>query len=63
MKKNRNEIVEYINTLKGYEGYVQFSHRPIEIEKDVFEGRDPKIEDLIRNSAPDPSSATVSAFS
>jgi len=44
MKKNRTEIIEYINTLKGYEGYVQFSHRPIDIAKDVFAGRDPQLE-------------------
>jgi CRISPR type III-associated protein (TIGR04423 family) len=44
MKKNRTEIIEYINTLKGYEGYVQFSHRPIDIEKDVFVGKDPQVE-------------------
>jgi len=30
MKKNRAEILEYINSLRGYEGYVQFSDRPIE---------------------------------
>ena len=30
MKKNRQEILEYINSLKDYEGYVQFSDRPIE---------------------------------
>jgi len=45
MKKNREEIVEYINTLKGYEGYVQFSHRPIDMGKDVFIDKDPSIED------------------
>ena len=33
MKKNKTEIVEYINSLKGYEGYVQFSDRPI---KDIW---------------------------
>lgn len=44
MRKNRTEIIEYINSLKGYEGYVQFSHRPIEIEKDVFMDKDPKVE-------------------
>ena len=33
MKKNQNEIVEFINSLKGYEGYVQFSNGPI---KDIF---------------------------
>ena len=30
MKKNKIEIIEYINSLRGYEGYVQFSNRPIE---------------------------------
>ena len=30
MKKNKEELLEYINSLKGYEGYVQFSNRPIE---------------------------------
>jgi CRISPR type III-associated protein (TIGR04423 family) len=30
MKKNKTEILEYINSLRGYEGYVQFSNRPIE---------------------------------
>ncbi len=33
MKKNREEILDYINGLKGYQGYVQFSDRPIE---DIF---------------------------
>lgn len=45
MKKNRVEIIEYINGLKGYEGYVQFSHRAINLEIDVFIGKDPKVED------------------
>lgn len=36
MKKSRTEIIEYINTLKGYQGYVQFSHRPIDKDKDIF---------------------------
>jgi CRISPR type III-associated protein (TIGR04423 family) len=30
MKKDKTEILEYINSLRGYEGYVQFSDRPIE---------------------------------
>ena len=30
MRKNREEIEKYINSLQGYEGYVQFSDRPIE---------------------------------
>jgi len=36
MRKNRTEVIEYINSLKEYEGYVQFSHRPIDLEKDLF---------------------------
>jgi CRISPR type III-associated protein (TIGR04423 family) len=34
MRKNQQEVLEYINSLKGYQGYVQFSNREIE---DVFE--------------------------
>lgn len=33
MKKDKKGIIDYINSLKGYEGYVQFSDRPIE---DIF---------------------------
>lgn len=40
MKKNRVEVIEYINGLKGYEGYVQFSHRAIDLERDVFIGKE-----------------------
>ena len=36
MKNNRAEIIDYVNSLGGYEGYVQFSHRPIDKEKDIF---------------------------
>ena len=36
MRKNRTEVIEYINSLKEYEGYVQFSHRPIDLERDLF---------------------------
>ena len=36
MKKNRTEVIAYINGLKAYEGYVQFSHRPIDLERDLF---------------------------
>lgn len=46
MKKTKEEIVRYINTLKGYEGYVQFSHRPIDRERDIFyDNKEVKIED------------------
>jgi len=45
MKKE--DIVKLINdTYKEYEGYVQFSHRPIDIQKDVFkDGKKVEIED------------------
>ena len=43
--KNKKEIVEYINNLQNYRGYVQFSHRPIDKKKDIFVDSDPKIED------------------
>ena len=36
MRKSRTEIINYINGLKEYEGYVQFSHRAIDLEKDIF---------------------------
>ena len=42
MRKNRTEVIEYINELKAYEGYVQFSHRAIDLDKDIF----PKVEDI-----------------
>jgi len=46
MKKDKKEIIEYINTLKGYEGYVQFSHRPIDKDRDIFyNNKDIKVED------------------
>ena len=37
MKKNREEVIEYINGLKAYEGYVQFSDKSLRT-CDVFEG-------------------------
>ena len=43
MRKNRIEVIEYINELKEYEGYVQFSHRPIDLEQDLF----PRTEDIV----------------
>ena len=43
MRKSREEVVEYINGLKEYEGYVQFSHRAIDLEKDLF----PRVEDIV----------------
>jgi len=45
MFEEKSKVIEYINTLEGYEGYVQFSHREIEIEKDVFIQSNPSVED------------------
>ncbi len=46
MEKSREEIIEYINGLKNYQGYVQFSHRPIDKERDIFyDNKEVKIED------------------
>ncbi|MBU1668184.1 TIGR04423 family type III CRISPR-associated protein [bacterium] len=49
MRKNRSEIIEYINTLKEYEGFVQFSHRAIDLKKDIF----PKAKDIDTADAKD----------
>jgi len=44
--KTKEEVVEYIKTLQGYEGYVQFSHRPIDRSKDIFvDGKEVDIKD------------------
>ncbi|MDQ7060882.1 MAG: TIGR04423 family type III CRISPR-associated protein [Sulfurimonas sp.] len=46
MKKNKTQIIEYINSLQNYQGYVQFSHRPIDKNKDIFyDGKAVSIED------------------
>jgi len=45
MKKTQQEIIPYINTLKGFRGYVQFSHRAIDKDRDLFFDRDPHVED------------------
>ncbi len=38
----RQEITEYINSLENVEGYVQFSHRPLDSQKDIWENNTPK---------------------
>ena len=43
MKKNHQEIIEFINQLQGCEGYIQWSHRPINKEKDIFYNNEIKI--------------------
>jgi len=45
MLQSKSEVVSYINGLEGYSGYVQFSHRPFMIEKDLFIDKSPQIED------------------
>ena len=46
-KYNSNKILikDINNKLQNYQGYVQFSHRPIDKEKDIFNGKAIKIED------------------
>ena len=41
----KQQVIEYINDLQNYQGYVQFSHRPIEKTKDIFLDNNPQIED------------------
>jgi len=40
----KQKVIEYINNLQNYQGYVQFSHRPIDKTKDIFL-QNPKITD------------------
>ena len=40
------ELIDAINTkLSGYEGYVQFSHRPIDKTKDIFTENTPHVQE------------------
>ena len=44
--ETKTEVINYINSLDTYEGYVQFSHRPIDKNKDIFyDGKNVKVED------------------
>ena len=43
--QTKKEVIDYINKLKGYQGYVQFSDRPIDKTKDIFLETDPRITD------------------
>jgi len=40
MENKEISMIEYINNLKGYQGYVQFSHRAIDLKKDIFPRKD-----------------------
>jgi len=42
---NKNEIVKYINNLKGYQGYIQYLSQSINKKKDIFIDSDIKVED------------------
>jgi len=44
MKKTKDEIVKYINNLAGYQGYIQYSNRPIDKKTDIFIKDNPKVE-------------------
>jgi len=41
--KTKEEVVEYINSLNDYRGYVQFSHRAIDKNRDIFVDKNPDI--------------------
>ena len=43
--RSKKEVVEYINTLNDYNGYVQFSHRRLNKDTDIFIDRDININD------------------
>ena len=43
--KTKKEIIDYINSLEDYEGYVQFSYRPIDKKKDIFLDGKVKVDD------------------
>ena len=42
---NKTKVINYVNDLKGYQGYVQFSHRQIDRDKDIFIKTSPNVED------------------
>ena len=33
---SETEIIKYINNLQGYQGYIQYSNRPIDKKEDIF---------------------------
>jgi CRISPR type III-associated protein (TIGR04423 family) len=45
LHEEKEILIKDINELQGYQGYVQFSHRPIEKSKDIFLDNNPQIED------------------
>ncbi len=44
--ESSKELIDAINTeLSGYEGYVQFSHRPIDKARDIFTENSPHVQE------------------
>jgi CRISPR type III-associated protein (TIGR04423 family) len=41
---NKSEIKNYVESLEGYQGYIQYSNRAISKGKDIFVGTNPKVE-------------------
>lgn len=41
----RDEIKKYIENLQGYEGYIQYSNRPLSYKDDIFIIETPKVEE------------------
>ncbi len=37
------EVIGYIQSLENYSGYIQWSHRPIEKDKDIFLDKTPQL--------------------
>ncbi len=44
--KTQKQITEFINTLNDYEGFIRYSHRPLQTETDIFiQGNAPHVDD------------------
>lgn len=41
----KNELKEYLEKLQGYNGYIQYSNRPINKDRDIFLNQNLKVED------------------
>ncbi len=43
--EDKKDVINEINSLNNYQGYVQWSHRPIDKEKDIFKDKEPLVSD------------------
>ena len=43
--EEKKDVINEINSLNSYKGYVQWSHRPIDKEKDIFVDKEPLVTD------------------